>query len=307
MSSTLDPTLTSGWGVRTGDWQWGAAIQQQLLPRVSAEVTYQRRWLLNFTATDNRAVAPSDYDAFAVIIPTDSRLPDGGGGTLPGIYNITAAANTRLTDNFVTLAERIGTQSQSNDSVSLNVTARPRFGLVLQGGFNYARTEADACEIHNALPEYTVLGGIIGTTNPWCSTTVRLFRATALGSYTIPKVEVQVAFTLRSDQGASLAANYTTSPANTTLGRPFAGASPTITVNLVEPGTLYGDRVNQFDLRIGKLLRFGRTRTNVGVDLFNLFNASPVLTYNEAFTATWLRPNSVLQPRFAKVSAQVSF
>jgi len=123
----------------------------------------------------------------------------------------------------------------------------------------------------------------------------------------VPKVDVQIGFTLRSDQGASLNANYTTTSANTTLGRPFAGASTTITANLVEPGTLYGDRVNQFDLRIAKVLRFGGTTTNVGVDLFNLLNASPVLTYNEAFTATWLRPNSVLQARFVKVSAQIGF
>jgi hypothetical protein len=91
------------------------------------------------------------------------------------------------------------------------------------------------------------------------------------------------------------------------LGRNFAGASQTISVNLIEPGTLYGDRVNQFDLRIGKNLRFRGTRTNVGVDIYNVFNANPVLTYNESFTSTWLRPNSVLQPRFAKISAQINF
>jgi hypothetical protein len=308
VSSTLDPSLVTGWGVRTGDWQWGAAIQQQILPRVSAEFNYQHRWLMNFTATDNRNLAASDFDAFAVIVPTDSRLPNGGGGTLDGIYNITAAANTRLTDNFVTLADRFGEYSQATDSVSLNVTARPRFGLTLQGGFNWARTASDACDIHNALPEYTIpLGGIVATTNPWCATTVGLFRATALGSYTVPKADVQLGFTFRSDQGASLAANYTAAPANTTLGRPFAGASSTISVNLIEPGTLYGDRVNQFDMRVAKVLRFGRTTTNVGIDVFNLLNASPVLTYNEAFTATWLRPNSVLQARFMKVSAQIGF
>jgi len=38
-----------------------------------------------------------------------------------------------------------------------------------------------------------------------------------------------------------------------------------------------------------------------------VLNANPVLTYNEAFTATWLRPNSVLQSRFMKVSAQFNF
>ena len=110
--------------------------------------------------------------------------------------------------------------------------------------------------------------------------------------------------------GAALNANYVAANGETTLGRPFAGASQTITVNLVEPGTLYGDRVNQFDIRVAKNLRFGGTRTNVGFDLTNVLNANPVLTYNEAFstsTNTWLRPNSVLQPRLVKFSAQFNF
>jgi hypothetical protein len=65
---------------------------------------------------------------------------------------------------------------------------------------------------------------------------------------------VQIAGTLRSDQGTQLAANYSVAAAGTTLGRPFAGlGSPTITVNLVEPGTLYGDRVNQVDMRFAKV------------------------------------------------------
>jgi len=37
--STLDPALLSGWGVRTGDWQWGASVQQEVLPRVAVELT----------------------------------------------------------------------------------------------------------------------------------------------------------------------------------------------------------------------------------------------------------------------------
>ena len=33
--STLDPDLLSGWGVRSGDWQWGASVQHEVLPRVA--------------------------------------------------------------------------------------------------------------------------------------------------------------------------------------------------------------------------------------------------------------------------------
>ena len=302
-TSTLNPALTSGWGVRTGDWLYGVAVQHEVLPRVSAELSYQRRWLFNFSSTDNRAVGSADYSQFALNVPTDSRLPNGGGGQITGLYNITAEANTRAADNFVTLSDDFGGESQTNDSVALNVTARPRFGVTLQGGFNYARTNFESCAVRAALPESAAL-------TPFCDFSTGILRATALGSYTVPKADVLVAFTFRSDRGSPLAANYVAGNAETTLGRPFAGASTTITVNLLEPGTLYGDRVNQFDLRIGKNLRFGRTRTNIGVDITNVMNGNPVLTYNQAFsttTTTWLRPQSVLQPRFVKLSAQLSF
>ncbi len=59
--STLDPGLLSGWGVRSGDWQWGASVQQEVLPRVAVEVGYQRRWLVNFLVTDNLARGAADH------------------------------------------------------------------------------------------------------------------------------------------------------------------------------------------------------------------------------------------------------
>jgi hypothetical protein len=128
----------------------------------------------------------------------------------------------------------------------------------------------------------------------------------------IPKIDVQVAGTMRSDQGGSLAANWA-APNSATVGlnRPFAGTgSQTVTVNLIEPGTLNGERVNQVDLRFAKILRFGRTRTNVGVDISNITNGAPVLSYNQSFSLTtdaWLRPTRVLQARYVKVSAQIDF
>ena len=78
---------------------------------------------------------------------------------------------------------------------------------------------------------------------------------------------------------------------------------------------MYGDRVNELDFRIAKVLRFGRTRTNVGFDIYNVLNANPVLTYNNSFApitptnpnAQWLVPTSVLQSRFVKFSASIDF
>ena len=93
------------------------------------------------------------------------------------------------------------------------------------------------------------------------------------------------------------------------LGRNLSAPGGSVVVNLIEPGTTYGDRLNEVDFRVAKLLRFGRTRTNVGVDIYNLFNANPALTYNAAYSAAlpFPHPTGVLTPRFAKISAQIDF
>jgi hypothetical protein len=312
----LDPALLSGWGNRSYDWQTGVALQRQVLSRVSVEVGYQRRWLGNFVITDNRARNPEDGDftVFGVNVPADTRLPDAGGYVLDGLYNVTQAAAARSTDNLVTLSKNYGNQSQVSHAFNLNATARSAFGLVVQGGLNYSRTNTDRCDIRAQVPEYSVpLSTTTTPTNPWCSFSQHLLRGTALASYTIPRIDIQVAGAFRSDQGDELAANWTFGQADTVgLDRALAGGSTTAVVNLIEPGTLYGDRVNQFDFRLAKILRFGGKRTNLGLDVYNVFNANPVLTYSPSFVPneavnTWLRPNSVLTPRFAKISVQFDF
>jgi hypothetical protein len=318
--TTQDPALLSGWGVRSGDWQWGASIQRQVASRVSVEVSYLRRWLLNFVVTDNLAIASGDFDKFTVTAPVDARLPNGGGYAVPGpLYNVNPSKASVPANNLVTLDSNYGGQSQTSNAIALNVSARPRNGLVVQGGFNTNDTLFDYCSIRAAMPELTIVIGppTLSPTNPYCRyNTGWVTRYTALGSYTLPKIDVQISGTVRSDKGGVLAANWAApnSAIIPSLGRPLSNNAPSATVNLITPGTLYGDRVNELDLRVAKIIRVKRVRTNVGLDVYNMFNSAPVLTYNQAFvpaTATsagsWLQPTSVLQARFFKVSAQIDF
>jgi hypothetical protein len=90
------------------------------------------------------------------------------------------------------------------------------------------------------------------------------------------------------------------------LGRPLTGV-PNVTVNVIEPNTVFGDRIDQLDLRIGKLLRLGRTRTSLNVDVVNALNSNDNLAYSTTFSPSWPVPTQVLTARLFRLSAQVEF
>jgi hypothetical protein len=77
----------------------------------------------------------------------------------------------------------------------------------------------------------------------------------------------------------------------------------------MEPYAQLGECINEVDLRLSKVLRFGRTRANIGIDIYNLLNSDAALSYNQTFIANgaWLTPTSAMAARFAKISAQVDF
>ena len=58
-----------GWGVRPYDWQFGASIQQEILPRTSIEVGYSRRWFGNFFVYDNQLIGPNDFQPTTITAP----------------------------------------------------------------------------------------------------------------------------------------------------------------------------------------------------------------------------------------------
>jgi hypothetical protein len=322
-TNSFDSGLMGGWNVRPSDWGLVASIQQQVLPRTSVEVSYSRRWLNNFTVTDNLATATGDYRPFSIVAPTDTRLGAASGATLNQLFAQTQAAATAVPNQFNTLATNFGNQYQHFNGFLLNVQSRVRSGLTLSGGLNTGKTISDNCEIRAAIPELTV-GGIVSAAgpgvnaaNPWCHIdTGWLTRATFLGSYIVPKVDVLVSSTFRSDQGGQLAANYliptALAQAGGLVGTFANNVSPTI--NLVQPGALYGDRVNELDFKIAKIMRFGGMRLNAGLEIYNALNANATLTYAQTFTLTnfsgpgaWLQPTQVMTPRFFKLTAQLDF
>ena len=76
---TFDPDYVGGWGTRPYNWSIGLGVQHEVVPRVSATVTYNRNWWGNWYVVDNRATSAADYTPFSILAPLDPRLPGGGG------------------------------------------------------------------------------------------------------------------------------------------------------------------------------------------------------------------------------------
>lgn len=301
-STNVDPATLNGWGTRAYNWEFSASVQQQVRSRVSVEVGFFRRWYGNFTVTDNLAVAASDYNQFSIVAPSDSRLPNGGGYTIAGLSDLNPNRVGQV-NNFITFASNYGEQTEHWNGVDLTVNARPQRSVLLQGGVSTGRTVTDNCAVFAQLPELGPLAAPYCLQDSGFITQVKL-----LGTYTIPRADVQVSGTFQSVPGAPLAATYnaTNAVVQQSLGRALSGGAANAAVNLVAPGTMYGDRVNQLDLRVGKILKLASTRTVLSVDIFNALNISPVLSENSAFAA-WRTPLAILQPRFARFSVQFDF
>jgi hypothetical protein len=324
-ATTVNPAVLEGWGVRAYDWQTSVSLQQEILPRVSAEISYNRRSWGNFFFTDNRAVGPGDFDQVTITAPRHPELTGGGG--YPVTFVTVKDNKFGQFDNYYTFASDYGDVTYYWHGVDLNVNARMKNGLVLQGGTSTGRGVRDTCEITAKLPEIQIPPFGATSQVASCAVTERwLTSFRGLATYVIPRADVLVSAVMRSqanaqpgftqDQvasnGASLQANYdvTSAQVQAAIGRPLAGGTPTQTVDLLRPGEIYGERVNAIDFRFAKILRFARMRTNVGLDLYNLFNSNPGTAYNQGFGTdgtTWLRPTTILNPRFLRFNVTVDF
>jgi hypothetical protein len=321
-SNTIDPEILHGWGIRPSDWDWGVSVQHEVLPRTSVEVGFFHRSFYGFTVTDNLAVTPADFTQFSITAPKDARLPGGGGYQVGTLYNLNVPSLFGVTRNYVTYTDAYGDVFQKYNGIDVSFSARPRSGLTMQGGFSGGYSTSDNCAVREKVPELGPLNA--GLLDPYCHIeTSFLPQYKALASYVVPKIDVALSGTFTSKPGiqvsgfgtpvagGAFAANYTISNAEVApiLGRNLAGNAPNITVNLVEPHSVLGERVNELDLRLGKIFRFGTWRANVGVDIYNVLNAATPLAYNQAFipNGAWMTPTQVMSARFAKLSLQLDF
>jgi hypothetical protein len=328
-----DPNFTSGWFKRGYNWRALATIEQQLSNNMAVAATYARAIYGNFLATDNQNLSPADFDPYCITLPVDSRLPRSG-QQLCGLWdqrvNVATSNLYTHTNNYVDKYQ-LGNLEQSRhtehfNGFDLQLNARYRRGTA-SGGWSMGNTiqntaiSANGGTVNNSVNQCFVVDNpeqLTSQVTPCKVNNPYQHRFRFNGSYELPWGGVQLAAVYQDLPGPLIVANrvYTSAEINAqatgALGRNLRLGNRTI--DILEPFSMFGDRVRQVDLRISKLIRFGTQRIQASLDVYNLANASTPTFIRNTYTAPgavtstpWLQPTQVMDGRFVKFSAQFDF
>jgi hypothetical protein len=266
--------------------EYSLGADHELLRGLAVGFIWYRRSWGDLESQINTLLDPAtDYTAFRTANPLT--------GEALTIYNLNRAKQG-LVDLLDTTSTDRSRTSQVYNGFEASFSLRlPNAGSVF-GGVATNRTVTIACE--NADP------------NKLRNCDQTLFRIPfrtdmkIAGTYLLPW-HLQIGAAFQSYAGAPLAVNWAV-PASVF---PNGQRTQSVTVNLIEPGTAYLKRWNQLDINVKRNFELRKVRYDIGVDLFNVLNENVVLSQNQNFGAILGRPQEILQPIMARVSANLKF
>jgi hypothetical protein len=299
ITSRPDPELERGY-----NWEYSASLQQELMERVSMNVGFYRRQFYNLDVIDNQNLALTDWTPFSIATPTDPRLPLSGQAI--ALHTLNANKVGAATDNLRTFS---GINRTVYNGIELSANLR-REKLLLFGGINTERRASTECD-GSTTAATTARDNPLGLR--FCDS-IPPFRSTfkMSGAYQLPW-EFQVSGTFMAIPGPDVDANYAVTAG--IAGRPIIGSTAnanTITVNLIEPNTVFLDYQNKLDLRFARSFRFDRYRIQGFADIFNVLNSGTVIRVNETYgsnpaTNQWMTPLAIMEGRYLRFGLQMSF
>jgi hypothetical protein len=268
-----------------------------------------------------------------VTVPTvnpvtgEKDLPQAG-EVISGFRDLNPNVASLPSDNHVRFSSNYGDQSETWQGFDVSLILRMAGRGQISGGLSTGKTITDNCEVLAKVPEAATAGvSLTGAPSniagpnavPFCrQETPWITQIKGLATYTIPGVDVQLAGTFQMVPGIQESATLIVPCGAGTdvaaqLGRACTATGGNVTVNVLHPGTFYGPKLYQTDLRVGKIIRFpGNRRATASVDLFNAFNANNVQQDTAAYPTTaksahWRVPQRIEQGRLLKFTLAMNF
>jgi hypothetical protein len=290
--------------------EFTAGVQHQLVQGVAVTGTWYRRRLHNLERLDDRSLTLADYIPVSVVNPLD--------GEVFTAYNLVPA-------KFGVPPNRVDTTSRDSDrrrstynGLEMGFSARFGNGGTAFGGWSIERTIDVRCDSTwdpNTLrfcdqSEYGM---------PWRS------EFKIAGSYMLPYA-FQASVALVSWPGVDRGGRAGETGVLWNIGRatryaadcagpctPGALVVPnltlaTLSVPLVQPGTLFNERWTQLDLGLRRVIKLRGTQTlNADLQAFNALNAAVIRTVNNTYGSSLGRPTSTLSPRVVRATVTYKF
>jgi len=311
----------SGFNSQYHNWQGSLTMQQEIGPNLGLNVGYFRTWYGGscggngipggescLLVTDNQRVTPADYDQFCISVPSDSRLPGGGGNQLCGLYDVRPALFGQ-TDNLARPAADFGRdRTRVYNGVDATVNLRFAQGGQLQGGLAVGRFATDDCVVYDSPQDGRE--GFCNTTPPWSAGT----QLKVLAVYPMP-FDIQTSAIYQNSPGIPITASLVVpNSAIGGLGRNLAACgaaavcNANVTVEIIRPQSMFEPRQQQLDLRFSRLFRFGSIhRLRANLDVTNVFNANDVIGQSNVYGPTWRNVTAIIPGRMLRVGAQYDF
>jgi hypothetical protein len=287
----------------------GLEIQHEVARWLSASASWYNGGFRRWSTTVNRAwefggdpLLNPNYVPYTLYNPVT--------GEPITVYGRTAAAQAAPTSN---LDAQDPTRKQLYNAVNLEFNARPGMGARLFGGVNLEQTLAVNCYTpDNPNSQRFCDERELGI--PW-NKTLKL-----AGSIPLP-FDITLSGALQSNQAPNSARVMTATrgttrypstcpapcPAGAIILPSNVFAQSTLTVDLVPGSSVFNERITQLDIKASKTFRIGRVSVQPQFEAFNIFNADTIVSYlsTNVLASSFLRPNSIVQPRMVGVATTV--
>jgi hypothetical protein len=306
------------------------AIQHELLPRVSVTAGWYNRTFHNLRRRTNTQRTFADWNQFTVFSPidgtpityhtvkpeklsavfnVDENAPDRSMRYNGFEYNFNIRAGRGITLFGGGMSERIlaNVCDEIADPNRLLYCDQSQSGIPWRTQFKIAGTVPLAYGINVGVALQSLPGYVFGTTAQYALTGVS--GPSGITTNNPPNGAGTVWQITRNTV-------YSANMPCVAQGTCVAGArvNPNITeanlnVPLVAPMTEYGDRINQLDINVTKMIRIGRWNIQPKLDFFNVLNIAPVSSVRSMLfgTAAYMQPLAVLNPRTMQIGAIVRF
>ena len=213
-------------------------------------------------------------------MPTDSRLPNSG-KQLCGLYDLKPALFGR-SDLLARPDSDFGDLTKVYNGFEVTMNARFGQGGSFTGGVSMGRTVEDNCVVVDSPQD--AREGFCKVSPPWSA-------GTGVGItfvYPLP-FDIRTSAIYQNSPGIPITAQLVVPNAAIvpSLGRNLSACPPTgacnanVTVDVIEPRSMFEQRLQQLDLRLSRTFQLGGSRRLRGnFDVYNVLNASNVLNMN---------------------------